>query len=350
MKRVLAVLAGVLLAVGCLGGCSGGDDASDSSTPIPNSPTSRPPQPEAPVGPDGRAKSIEHEAAHGVIFPSDGQTVVTFDAHVMKIWNWPTLELRISVPMEEFVRSSRRSTQTFSADGSLFALIQRRLPGSTQPPLICLFDAKTLQETRTLSVEDGHQQEIAFSPDGKTLASGGLGDLRLWELESGQPRQQIADDSEFALFIFSPDAQMLAYATGPEIRIWGMKSGKIETTIAVDSIPVKLRFSPDSTFLSAMFRSDGLRRWDAKTGQPKQPGGHISDVIDFDHSPAGNTIACVERFPNRDTRVALRDGETLEEIASFPLLEAESQCVFSPDGRFLALPGYTSVTLLDVSR
>src|SRR5438552_2775383 len=53
---------------------------------------------------------------------------------------------------------------------------------------------------------------IAFSPDGKSLVSGGFGGLRVWDTETGRLRKQFDIKADWATFTFSGDEIAVASA------------------------------------------------------------------------------------------------------------------------------------------
>ncbi len=64
-----------------------------------------------------------------------------------------------------------------------------------------------------MSVNQGRIDSIAFSPDGRTLASSSMDrSIRLWELVSGKERRQIGKDVDVGSIAFSPDGMLLAGA------------------------------------------------------------------------------------------------------------------------------------------
>jgi WD40 repeat protein len=147
---------------------------------------------------------------------------------------------------------------------------------------------------------------LAFSPDGKTLASGSADEsVRLWDVASGRQVMKLTGHkNEVVDLAFSPNGGLLLSAAG-NIAGW-----------------------PDS---------GGVKLWDVTTGKElatfNWPGAPISLAVSAD----GRTVAVGH---GGDTCVKLLDGRTLRELATLQGHTQEVRAVAtSPDGQFLATAG-----------
>ncbi|MEG4419922.1 WD40 repeat domain-containing protein, partial [Microcoleus sp. LAD1_D5] len=104
----------------------------------------------------------------------------------------------------------------------------------------------------------GHSEgviSVAFSPDGKTLASASYdGTIKVWNLQSQKPIATLAGHSEGVISVaFSPDGKTLASASDDKtIKVWNLQSQKPIATLAGHSTSVEsVAFSPDGKTLAS---------------------------------------------------------------------------------------------------
>ena len=102
------------------------------------------------------------------------------------------------------------------------------------PKTVRLWDAATGETRATLKGHEGWVCAVAFSPDGKTLASaGGDKTVRLWDAATGEARATLkGHEGSVSAVAFSPDGKTLASAGEDRtVRLWDAATGETRATL-----------------------------------------------------------------------------------------------------------------------
>jgi WD40 repeat protein len=245
--------------------------------------------------------------------------------------NFTAADLAKSVFSETF---SQVLAVAFSPDGKLLAT------GDVNHEIhIWQADGKPLLNCR---VHEGWIWSVAFSPDGKLLASSANRAVHLWDVQTGRTIQTLGGYSDRVFSVaFSPDGQLLA--TGSEdhlVRIWNVRTGRLLHTLAGHTDEVRsVSFSNaaiSKTALSLASASyDGtIRLWDARSGKCLRVlQGHTDWVWSVAFSPDGQTLAS----GSADGCLKLWQAKTGRCLHSLSGHAQQIRAVaFSPDGRTVA--------------
>ncbi|HLJ95396.1 MAG TPA: protein kinase [Gemmataceae bacterium] len=192
-----------------------------------------------------------------------------------------------------------------------------------------VWDAQTGQELLNLP---GRGWGVVFSPDGKRLASGTRGDPQgEWKVRDAQTGQELLRlKGSYSRMVFSPDGKRLATA-GDEVKLWDAQTGQELRTLKGPAGAAA--FSPDGKRLASASGNDGtVKVWDAATGQELLSlKGYPAGVYSVAFSPDGKRLAA----PYRDSMVEVWDAQTGQESLTLKHNRASS-VAFSPDGKHLA--------------
>ena len=195
---------------------------------------------------------------------------------------------------------------------------------------IWFYDTATHHEVALLTGQATKVSSIAFSPDGRLLASGGgdfrtsVGTVRLWDAATGEHKQTLAGHTSLVLSVaFSPDGKTLA--SGCEVNTLRPQAAE---TVSLDGWRIYGAGGALHTTVGT------VRLWDAVKGEHKQTlVGHTDEVRSVMFSPDGRTVAS----GSRDKTVRLLDAVTGEHLHT---LTGHTGWVeglaFSPDGSVLA--------------
>ncbi len=208
----------------------------------------------------------------------------------------------------------------------------------------------------------GGSTGLAFSPDGKSLAStvssgpgraavpnarGGLSsEIHVWDVTTGKVARKIALPAQRGVngFVFSPDGRVLATDnTDQTITLWELASGKERLQLGKPAAGARpgatsvvvmpggmiggfggaaastgLAFAPDGSTLVARGPNKTVQVWDAVTGKEVgQFKGHDGDVVTVAFAPDGKSVAS----GSNDTTVLLWDVARLGRGPGLPKVE-----------------------------
>jgi WD40 repeat protein len=154
---------------------------------------------------------------------------------------------------------------------------------------ILLWDLASGREILRFSGHAAPPQTLAFSPDGKLLASaatdgtGADNTVRLWELRTGRQIRSFAVKHGYVPICFSPDSSKLAWSDGEKnLRVWDVLAGKEVLVEACPGAARFLAFSRDGKALGVL-EADRLRLWEI-------PSGRVSKVVNFNFPPSESPL------------------------------------------------------------
>jgi WD40 repeat protein len=182
----------------------------------------------------------------------------------------------------------------FSPDG-------RTLASGGDDNTIKLWDLGTGKLKATLSGHEDAVRAVEFAPDGKTIASGSKdGTVKLWNADTFELKATLEGHDDYVTSVaFSPDGKTVAStAFDNTVKLWNSAAGKLAATLEGHDDPVwSVVFSPDGHTLASAGEDKLIRFWDAKSGSKNRRSPHpscgrwrIRPTAGRSRPPAPNTI------------------------------------------------------------
>lgn len=202
--------------------------------------------------------------------------------HRIQLWDTAKIRLKYNLNGHGYPSEFWSLVNAFSPDEELVAVTTSRYQTGTihlwdianpsKSLLGRIFNPKSIQPKYTFQ---GNQQEVtalAFSPNGKILASSGEGpDINLWSTETGDKLFTLTGDrSSIDNLAFSPDGNMLASTYYSTVYLWdltGSTTGKLVRNIKTHSAAQTLLFSPDGGTLVSGGWNGSIKLIDSDSGQ-----------------------------------------------------------------------------------
>ena len=235
----------------------------------------------------------------------------------------------------------------FSRDGSLLAV------ASGAPDVageVRIYKAAADPPAITIAAHKDAILDLAFSPDGKTLATCGYDRLiKLWDVDSGQLIRELKDHSDAVYGVaFSPDGTLLASGSADRaVKVWQVADGKRLYTLSDSTDWVySVAWSPDGHDLAAAGVDKSVRVWEVSA-----QGGKLVHAVFAHEAPVVRVAWSADSktlYSLSEDRVAKAwdAGRMVERVVYPTQPEAPLALAVRPDQKQIAIGRYDGALVL----
>ena len=191
----------------------------------------------------------------------------------------------------------------------------------------------------------GEYQAVAFSPDGKLVATGSADETaRVYDIFTGKEIWHAIQQSWVVAVSFSPNGEYLATASGDNTaRVFQVTTGKEIWRVTQQGPVSSVIFSPDGVYVATAAEDKTARVFESETGREVSRVTQDSRVAAVAFSPDGRFVATA----GEDCTARVFEADSGKEVGRVTqpnrFLDKFTGVAFSPDGRHVAVSGTKDV-------
>jgi WD40 repeat protein len=258
-----------------------------------------------------------------------GASAIAFDAagKVLAYANNNSIRLRDAADGKEI----REINLPGGAVTVLFAPDGKTIAARARDGTVRLFQTETGNEVHTLGnaqpmpagnagflrFANNETRNMAFSPDGKMIATGNGNSVRLWDAATGKelPLVEGHRGPVSTVSISADGKTLLSRGTDGFMRSWDLTAQRERCQFSVAPNASAVAFAPDGRTAVISMPDGNLRLLDAESGKPiRQARGHVNGTAGLAFSPDGKTLASLGSLDNTIRLTNAAKGSTLRDI------------------------------------
>jgi WD40 repeat protein len=263
------------------------------------------------------------------VFSPDSELIAlgTTDESQAKLWNLSSGQDIADLGL--IPKGEKILVAVFSEDAQMVAV-------SYSNNLVEIYEVNTGKRLKRLPNIETPIKGLTFSPDGKTLVTGGnQADLKLWDLSDAREPELLNSGNTYYRTAFSPDGQYLASADGDgTLHLWEFASRRMIKTFRGHTGMIRsLAFSPNGRLLASGSDDLSVRLWDITSGNSIAHPAQANIIYRIAFTPDSKRVIT----GSSDGSIVLWDTTDMQEVLTLKgFTKQVSSLTFSDNGTSFA--------------
>ena len=265
--------------------------------------------------------------------------LIMFGITIVAVWQWQRADRQTKIALARQLAAQSQSIYSTGNSkqmvGVLVAIQSMKMFPSTEAAQV--LQNNTLMQTISSFKHDNWVNSVAFSPDGKYVASGSADSTaRVWEVATGREVARIKHDRDVNSVAFSRDGNLVVSGSSDgTARVWETTTGKEIARITHTKPVIIATFSPNGQYIVSGSEDGTAYTSEARTGEEISRVTYNGSVVSLAISPDGKYVVS----GISDSTVRVWELATGNEIAKMVHENGVSFVAFSPNGKYVVSSG-----------